>query len=308
MINPLVLGTSKLARDGDLDAAFALLDAWIDVGGTAIDTASIYSDWIPGTKGRSELALGQWLRARGNRDRLQITTKGAHPPIGHMDQGRCDPTSIRADIELSLQRLGTDRIDLWYLHRDDRTVPAAEIVGALQELQREGKILAFGGSNWRPPRIGEALAVPGPTFTATQVLGNAFCRIKEPNGDPTIETLDSPAFRQAVKHNLRLDLYSSQALGFLDKRASGAQVPAEYDNPACRIAAEKIEAIAKREGVPPTHLILAFMIGLSPLIRPIIGPHNADQLRGSWPAGEIKLDSTTLREVATATGMAGFLA
>jgi aryl-alcohol dehydrogenase-like predicted oxidoreductase len=110
-----------------------------------------------------------------------------------MHQPRCDEASIRHDVEFSLRRLGIEQIDLWYLHRDDPSRPAAEIVGVLQALQREGKIKSFGASNWTVPRIAEALAVPGPTFVSTQVLGNVFCRIMNPLADTTCVVLDAPA-------------------------------------------------------------------------------------------------------------------
>lgn len=307
MHDRIVLGTSKLGVDGR-DVAFDLLDAYVALGGGTIDTASVYSDWIPGERGRAETTIGEWLKARGNRDTLTIVTKGAHPPLTDMSQPRCDEASIRHDVELSLRRLGIERIDLWYLHRDDPGRPAGEIVGVLQALQREGKIASFGASNWTPARLAEALTVPGATFVSSQVLGNAFCRIMNPLRDQTCVVLDAPAFRQALTQNLSLFLYTSTAHGFFERRAQGMAPTADYANAACEDAAGTLEAIAAGQGIDPANMVLAFLLHLDEAVRTVIGPRNAEQLRGMWRGGSVRLDRETMRAIAAAVGMDDFLA
>jgi aryl-alcohol dehydrogenase-like predicted oxidoreductase len=303
----IILGSSELGLPGGREAGFALLDAYASLGGAVIDTAAMYSDWVPGETGRSENIIGEWMAARGNRDRVKITTKGAHPPFDNMSVSRCDPASIRYDVEHSLKRLRTDRIDLYYLHRDDPTRPVAEIVGTLQDLHGEGKILAFGGSNWSVARIDEALRLPGESFRATQVLGNALCVLKDPPVDKTIVTLDADAFRQAIRADLTLDLFSSQAQGLFEKRQAGAPIRPSYDNKACLGAAEKIEAIAAREQIEANELTLAYLLALAPNVRAVIGPRNPEQLRQSWAAGDISLTPELVREIAAVTEQSDFL-
>jgi aryl-alcohol dehydrogenase-like predicted oxidoreductase len=305
--NRLILGTSNLGLIGGRETAFGLLDAYFELGGRTIDTANVYSDWVPGESGRSETVIGEWMAARGNRDQLTIVTKGAHPPLGRMHEGRCDRASIRHDIEQSLRRLQTDRVELYYLHRDEPTRPVAEIMATLNELIGEGKVGALGCSNWRLARIAEARATAGVTFTANQVLGNALCRIMEPLGDPTNYVLDAPMFHDAVDNGLSLQLYTSQCQGLFEKRARGAAPPHNYDNPACAEAAAKIEAIAAAEGVAPGNLIVAFLTALAPNVRPIIGPRDAGQLQHSYAAGEFTLRPETVRAIAEAGGMQDFL-
>ena len=150
------LGTSRLGAFGSREDAYALLDAFVAAGGTLIDTAAIYSDWIPGERGRSETVIGEWLALRGNRDRVRISTKGAHPPLDDMHHGRGDAASLRHDVEQSLRRLQTDHIDRYLPHRDDVRVPVAEIIGTLGEFVREGKIGAIGVSNWDVSRCSQA--------------------------------------------------------------------------------------------------------------------------------------------------------
>lgn len=306
LTNRLILGTANLGLgEGGRDNAFAILDTYVELGGAVIDTASVYSNWVPGEMQRSESIIGEWMKARGNRDHLRVVTKGAHPPLGHMDQPRCDPASLRGDVELSLKRLQTDRIDLWFLHRDDPNTPVADILGPLHDMVAEGKIAEIGCSNWTLPRIREAEAAGG--FSANQVLGNALCRLMNPLSDPTNVVLDPPMFHHAVNNELELQLYTSQCQGLFEKRAAGKPAPANYDNPACAAAAEKIEAIAKAAGIDAGQMIVAFLTGLAANVRPIIGPRNPAQLRYSYAAGDITLDAATITAIADATGMGSFL-
>ncbi|HEY9013331.1 MAG TPA: aldo/keto reductase [Devosia sp.] len=304
--NRLILGTANLGLgEGGRDNAFALLDTYVELGGAVIDTASVYSNWVPGEEQRSETIIGEWMKARGNRDHLRIVTKGAHPPLDNMSEGRCDPASLRHDVDLSLRKLQTDRIDLWFLHRDDPRIPAADILGPLHEMVAEGKIAAIGCSNWTLPRIREAERSGG--FSANQVLGNVLCRLMTPPADPTNIVLDPPMFHHAVNNELELQLYTSQCQGLFEKRAAGRVPPRNYDNPACAAAAGEIEAIAQKVGIEPGQLILAFLTGLAANVRPVIGPRDPQQLRYSYAAGDLSLDTATISAVAEAASMQAFL-
>jgi aryl-alcohol dehydrogenase-like predicted oxidoreductase len=128
-----------------------------------------------------------------------------------------------------------------------------------------------------------------------------------PLSDPTNVVLDPPMFHHAVNNELELQLYTSQCQGLFEKRAAGKPAPANYDNPACAAAAEKIEAIAKAAGIDAGQLIVAFLTGLAANVRPIIGPRNPAQLRYSYAAGDIPLDAATITAIAEATGMGSFL-
>ena len=303
--NRIVLGTTKLGLDGR-PSAFEMLDTFVELGGRHIDTAHIYSDWIPGERGRAETVLGEWLKVRGNRDQLVITTKGAHPPRDNIKAFRSDRANIRKDCEESLRRLGVEQVDLYYLHRDDVTRSVAEVVQTLEELRREGKIKAYGGSNWQPGRLAEATALQPEHFVASQILGNAFTSLMNPDPDPTLAVLNAAAFKQAVDKNLRLDLFTSQAQGFMIKRQRGAPPPRNYNNPACDAAAAKVEAIAAREGIEANALILAYLLALAPNIWPVIGPRDAAQLEESYRAGDIRLAPKIVSEIAQATGQSDF--
>lgn len=301
----LVLGTGSLGLDGR-ESAYALLDEFYRLGGRTIDTAWVYSDWVPGEVGRSENTLGDWMQARGNRDEMIILTKGAHPVIG-TSKSRLDPASIRADVDTSLARLRTDRIDIWLPHKDDPSQPVPEVVETLQDLHRQGKILSFGCSNWKLPRIAEALATPGVKFTANQVLGNVFCRLIPRAPDPTNEIIDAAMFHHAVAKDLTLYLYSATAHGYFERLAAGRPPADEYVLPGVAEAAAKLQAIADKHGLRSSEMILAALLQLAPQVRAIIGPRTVDQLHAAWKGAELVLPSEIVQQTFAATGMGDFV-
>jgi aryl-alcohol dehydrogenase-like predicted oxidoreductase len=220
-IFPLNLGGNVFGWTADKQTSFDVLDAFVAGGGNFIDTADVYSAWVPGnTGGDSEAILGEWVASRGNRDKVVIATK-----VGSWEQA---PGSSRANIlaavEGSLQRLQSDYIDLYYIHRDDPNTPLEETIGALDELVKAGKVRAIGASNFSPERLEEALAISERTgqaaFSALQPHYNLVYR-KEYEG--ALEGV-------VATHGLSTIPYSSLASGFLtgkyrDENASGDTSP-----------------------------------------------------------------------------------
>jgi aryl-alcohol dehydrogenase-like predicted oxidoreductase len=302
----LVLGTAALGLKGR-EHAFEILDEYVRLGGRTIDTAAIYSDWVPGETRRSERVLGEWLKARGNRDELTIITKGCHPQMG-TTASRLDAASIRHDVDLSLQLLGTDAIDLWFLHKHDPAADVPEIVGTLRDLHRQGKVRAFGSSNWPVARMAEARAIPGETFSANQVLGNVFARLIAGPPDPTNLAIDAPMFRYTVESGMGLYLYSATAHGYFERRAAGRAPAREYDLPSIAEAASRLEAIAAEAGVRPSELIVAALLALAPSVHAIVAASSVEQLRQTWKGGQVALGPDIVRQVAAATGMSDFIA
>jgi aryl-alcohol dehydrogenase (NADP+) len=153
-ITPLVLGGNVFGWTADEKTSHAILDAFVDRGGNAIDTADVYSAWVPGHQGgESESVIGRWLKASGKRNKVVIGTKVGMLPkrIG------IKRDNIIAACEDSLGRLGVDAIDLYWLHRDDEATHAEEYVQALEALKKAGKIRTLGASNFKAGRFSEAL-------------------------------------------------------------------------------------------------------------------------------------------------------
>ena len=150
-VAPLALGGNVFGWTADEETSFALLDAFTDAGGTMIDSADVYSAWVPGhSGGESETVIGRWLKRSGKRDKVVIATK-----VGFFEG--LAPDKIAAACDASLRRLGIDCIDLYYQHKDDEAVPLADSLGAFERLVEAGKIRAVGLSQFTAERVDEAM-------------------------------------------------------------------------------------------------------------------------------------------------------
>ena len=213
-VAPVALGGNVFDWTADEAASFAVLDAFVDAGGTMIDTADVYSAWVPGHKGgESEALIGRWLRRDpAKRDRIVIATK-----VGYLTGLK--PDTIAPACDASLARLGIDRIDLYYQHKDDEGVPLADSLGAFDELRRAGKIDAIGLSNFSPERVEEALSVSiDHGFHQPVALQNWYNMVER-------EKFEGPLQDVAVNRGLSFFPYYSLANGFLTgKYRSGADL------------------------------------------------------------------------------------
>ncbi|MGH2850795.1 MAG: aldo/keto reductase, partial [Solirubrobacteraceae bacterium] len=181
---PLCLGGNVFGWTADEADSFAVLDAYTAAGGNFIDTADVYSSWVPGhSGGESETIIGNWLSERSNRDAMVIATK-----VGHNRDLRRD--AILEGARRSLERLQTDRIDLYYMHNDDPETPFEESLGAFGELVRDGKVRYIGASNFSGERLSEALAVADreglPPVVALQNEYNLMTRGYEEDPEPIV--------------------------------------------------------------------------------------------------------------------------
>lgn len=203
-VAPLVLGGNVLGWTADEATSFRLLDAFVDAGGTMIDTADVYSAWAPGhVGGESERVIGAWLkRDPAKRARVQIATK-----VGFM--AGLKPDTIAPTCEASLQRLGIETIDLYYQHQDDQSVPLADSLGEFDKLRRAGKIAAIGLSNFEAPRVEEALDVSRDQgFAAPAALQNWYNMLERGR-------FEGPLRDVALANGLAVFCYYSLANGFL---------------------------------------------------------------------------------------------
>ncbi|MBU6363854.1 MAG: aldo/keto reductase [Acidobacteria bacterium] len=158
-VSPVCLGTNVFGWTCDEETSFAVLDAYVEAGGNFLDTATVYSTWVPGNQGgESEAIIGRWLASRGRPDDLVIATKVGYPGDPHMRAG-LDRENVRAGIEGSLERLGVESIDLYYAHKDDESIPLADALRNLDELKEEGLVRYLAASNYSPGRLAEALDV-----------------------------------------------------------------------------------------------------------------------------------------------------
>ena len=207
-IAPLVLGGNVFGWTADRETSFAVLDAFVDGGGTMIDTADVYSAWVPGhSGGESESVIGEWLKASGKRDRVLIATKvGMLPGEGGE---KLAPARIAAACEASLKRLGTDRIDLYFAHQDDEATPQEAALEAFGKLVAAGKVRVVGASNFHAARLksaNEAARAAGlPRYDVLQPEYNLVSRHK----------FDGELQDYCVSENVGVVPYYGLASGFL---------------------------------------------------------------------------------------------
>ena len=300
---PLCLGGVPLGSTLDRGESFRLLDAYLAAGGNFIDTAKVYADWLPIEPSVSEKTIGEWLRQRGNRARVVISTKGAHPDLAAMHIPRLSPAEITADLHASLQHLGVETIDLYWLHRDDPARPVGEILETLSQQVQAGKIRCFGCSNWKTERIREAQQYAAahdlPGFTGNQMMWSLAAADPSRLADKTLALMDPAMWRFHLESGLAAVPYTSQAGGYFTKLAEnrvGSPVGGRvtntgnpYDTPQNRSRLERIREIGEQSGLSITQIVLGYLRSQPFTTVPIVGPKTLAQLQDCLTAVEVQL-------------------
>ena len=299
----LVLGGNVFGFTVKGEEAFRLLDRFVEAGGTMIDTADVYSAWVPGHKGgESETLLGEWLRRRGRRDDVLIATKVGMLPGEGGD--KLEPARIGAAAEASLRRLGTDYIDLYYAHRDDEGTPLADSLGAFDGLVRDGKVRALGASNYSANRLQEALDVAereGLTrYTVLQPEYNLLAR----------DSFEGPLQRSAMSHQIGVLPYFGLASGFLTgkyrseadlgKSVRGDRV-AQYINPRGLGLLAALDEVAAEAKASPSQVALAWLAAQPGVTAPIASATSVDQLEDLLGVLTLDLSAAQLERLTSAS-------
>ena len=280
------------------------MDRFVELGGNLLDTAHVYSNWIPGEKSRSEKTIGLWLQSRQNRQNMIIGTKGAHPDLETMHLPRLSRSEIQRDLEESLEHLQTDWIDLYWLHRDDPTRPVEDILETLNDQVTAGRIRCFGASNWTLERLRLAqdyAAANGMRgFVADQVLWNAAVVDADAIPDKTTVVMDHALEQYHRATGLAAMPYSAQANGLFQRLLTGTL---EQMNPVLRaqypLAAnlERLKVIQKIQqatGLTVTQVVLGFLTSQPFVTIPIVGPRTLEQLEDSLSAVNVHLSPEQL--------------
>ncbi|WP_174286153.1 aldo/keto reductase [Sphingomonas bacterium] len=291
-IAPLVLGGNVFGWTADRDASFAVLDAFVAGGGTMIDTADVYSAWVPGHQGgESETMIGEWLKTSGRRDDVLIATKvGMLPGEGG---AKLAPARIAAACEASLQRLGTDRIDLYYAHQDDDAVPQEDVVAAFGKLIDAGKVRVIGASNFHAGRLKSAIEVAEraglPRYHVLQPEYNLVSRGK----------FEGELQDYCVTENIGVLPYYGLASGFLTGKyrsekdfgqsVRGSRMSAMLDANGPAVLAA-MDAVAEETGATLAQIALAWLIAQPGIAAPIASATSVKQLEESM--GALTLDLT----------------
>ncbi|NEX93297.1 aldo/keto reductase [Caulobacter sp. 17J65-9] len=289
---PLVLGGNVFGWTADAATSHRVLDAFVDAGFNAVDTADAYSAWVPGhTGGESEAIIGDWLAKRGRRDDVLIFTKVGWE-LGP-DRKGLSAAYITSSIEGSLKRLKTDYVDLYQSHVDDKATPFEETLGAYARLIEQGKVRAIGASNIDAARLKEALETSGrlglPRYESVQPPYNLYSRSDfEAELQPLCQSEQVGAITYyGLASGFLTGKYRSEA--DLGKSARGGGVKKYLNDRGLRVLAALDEA-ADRLGATQAQVALAWLMARPGVTAPIASATSVEQLNDIVGAARLKLD------------------
>lgn len=302
-IAPLVFGGNVFGWTADEATSFALLDAFVEAGFDAIDTADAYSRWVPGhSGGESETIIGKWLKARGRRDDVKILTK-----VGSdMGQGHNDLSSawIETAVEASLRRLQTDHIDLYQTHWPDPNTPQEETLRALDKLVQAGKVRAIGTSNHSAEQVSEALDISQREGLA------AYATIQPHYNLYSRDTFEGGLQDLAVEKGLGVITYFSLESGFLTGKYKTVDQIAgtkregmlkdKFNERGVRILAV-LDAVAQKNEATSAQVALAWLLAQPGVTAPIVSATSTEQLADTLKAATLKLSDEDLAELTEAS-------
>ena len=292
-VSPIALGLGDYGTRVAGDTARDLLESYLQQGGNLVDTAHCYAAWLPDGAGRSERELGRSIAELGCREKLLIATKGGHPAFGpyyHRPDHYLAPEVIRADIDESLARLGVERIDLYYLHRDDTRVPVGEVIDCPNEEIARGRVRWLGASNWSTARIEAANAYAAAHDRVGFCISEVHFSLAEPSwpmtDDPTTRYITEADFAWHARTGLPVAAYSPTARGFL---AGRPEAEADYARPRNLTRRERARELATQLGCTPTQVALAWLMQLPFPVVPITGTTNLAHLAEVMEAASVSL-------------------
>ena len=301
-IAPLVLGGNVFGWTADRAASFAVLDAFVDGGGTMIDTADVYSAWVDGhSGGESETVIGEWLRGSGKRDRVQIATKVGMLPGDGGD--KLAPARITAACEASLKRLDTDYIDLYFAHQDDEAIPQDAVAEAFARLVDAGKVRVLGASNFHAARLKSAIE-------GARAAGLPHYQVLEPEYNLVARgKFEGELQNYCVENNIGVVPYYGLASGFLTGkyRSSADLNKSVRGGPMTELLQGKgqsvlaaMDGVAEETGATLAQIALAWLIAQPGVTAPIASATSVEQIRDLLPAMTLRLSDDQLTRLTDA--------
>ncbi|GAA3129511.1 aldo/keto reductase [Streptomyces rameus] len=298
---PLSLGGNVFGWTADEQTSFAVLDAYTAAGGNFIDTADAYSAWIEGNRGgESETIIGKWAKARGNRSDVVIATKvSQHPEFRGLSAA-----NIKAAADASLRRLDTDYIDLYYTHFDEPDVPVEEIIGALDELVKAGKVRHIGASNITAERLRESL-----DFSDREGLAR-YVALQPHYNLVSRDTYEGPLQDLAAREGLSAVPYFALASGFLTGKyrpgttvdsARAGRVKDYADSERGQKVLSALDEIAEAHDVPVATVALAWLAAQPTVTAPIASARTVEQLPALLGMADLKLTDPEVAKLREAS-------
>jgi len=306
-VSTLCYGTNMLGWNLDQDRSNAILDKFAELGGNFVDTARSYGDWSPtAPKGASERAVGAWLKGK-NRNDFVVATKGGHFDMRAGDyRNRVNAKDVESDLDESLDHLGIDTIDLYWLHMDNPETPVAELIDFLNAAKDAGKIRWFGASNWTDKRVLEANDYAKANGKTGFVAIEPFWGLGKPNEKNATAQGYQLYFEDhagALKDaGLAVIPYCAQSRGYFGMLEKGEDAVSDalkgfYDNPANKGRFEAAKTVAERHGVSLSEVVLAYLVNQPGQVIPIFGASSPERIEESVKAASLKLSPEELAEL-----------
>jgi aryl-alcohol dehydrogenase-like predicted oxidoreductase len=302
-VSPLMLGGNVFGWTADETTSFSILDAFIAGGGNFIDTANVYSAWVPGhVGGESETVIGKWFKRGGKRKDVIVATKVGMQMAPH--KKGLAAAYIESEVEDSLRRLQTDYIDLYFSHTDDATTPLQETLGAYQKLIAKGKVRLIGASNYSAARLQEALQVSAQqSLPSYQVLQPHYNLCVRTEYEAQLETV-------CLENRLGVVPYFSLASGFLtgkyrseadlSKSPRGRGAKAHLNERGFRILGA-LDAVAKQLNATDAQVALAWLMARKSVTAPIASATSVAQVQELIGAMNLKLDVAAIEQLNKAS-------
>ena len=301
-VSALCLGTMYFGSSVDEETSCRLLDMYLAAGGTFLDTANAYARWIAGCRGgESEALLGRWMKARGNRKSLFLASKVGFPVTADGLEFGLRAADIARACEASLKRLGTDVIDLYYTHADDRRAPLEERLGAFDRLVRAGKVRYVGASNMVDWRLEEArwlAASAGQAQYCCVQQRYSYVRpqagaIYDPHAAANDELLDYCRTR-----GLTILAYSP-LLGGAYGRTDRA-LPEQYLGPDTELRLTVLREVAAEASAAPNQVVYAWMVQSPPHVIPLMTASRSEQMAENLASLDVRLSTDQLERLSQA--------
>ena len=306
-VTALCLGAMNFGTKLDEKGSMEILDRYGEAGGRFIDTANNYAHWWGGDGTESENVLGRWMKERKNRDSLFLATKvGFNTPAKGTGLSR---KMILQEIEGSLTRLGTDHVDLYYAHKDERTDPLEETLGIFDELHRAGKVRFIGCSNYRAWRIEEARSLSrakGWIAYCCVQQRHTYLRPAPGAGFGRQLVLDDELRDYGAVHakDFLILGYSSTLGGAYTGRAD-RPIPLQYEGVHADAQLAALAAVAKEAGATRVQVLYAWMLASTPLVLPLVSAGSRAQLDENLGALKVKLTPAQMKKLDEAGVAAG---
>ena len=297
----ILLGTAYFGDTISVEDSFRIMDTYVGLGGTHIDTARLYAD------GESERVIASWFKSR-RPEGVHISTKGAFPSSKSPEIPRLSEADVRYDLELSLRALEAERIDFYWLHRDDESRPVSEIVDYMNKFVKEGKIARFGASNWKHERIEAANKYAGDNgllgFEATQIRFSPAIISPNGNADRKLVDMNPESFGYYAAKGMPVAAYASQAKGFFSKMAElgeGGLSQKSKDRYLCEENLHRlaiIKELSAKYGCSIAAVVCGALCSLSsPEVFAIIGGSKVSQIEDSMKGADIIFEKDELRSI-----------